>query len=164
MPSLGSERRFVKYLLQQRYYRTIGGGVVFAGAARLGLASAFGQLLIPSERFFAGGGNSVRGYAEDVLGPVDTFGDVIGGSALVVLNGEARFPLFKMVRGVGFFDGGRAFDSVKAITLTDLSVGTGIGLRVQTPVVLVRIDFGIPLDRSTGPRPGRWFVSIGQAF
>ena len=161
--SLGSDRRFVKYLLQQRYYRPAG-RIVLAGAGRVGLASAFSQDLIASERFFAGGGNSVRGYDEDVLGPVNTSGDAIGGSALIVLNGEARFPVFKMLRGVGFLDAGRAFDTVKAIRLSDLSVGTGVGLRVQTPIVLLRIDFGIPLDRSMSPRRGTLFVSVGQLF
>jgi outer membrane protein assembly factor BamA/autotransporter translocation and assembly factor TamB len=162
-PALGSDLRFVKYLLQHRYYRSTG-RIVFAGAGQAGFASAFGQRLIPSERFFAGGGNSVRGYAEDALSPRDVLGAAIGGTALIVLNGEARFPVFKMVRGVGFFDAGRAFDSVKAIDLSDLSLGTGVGLRVQTPVVLLRVDFGVPLDRSFGPRRGRWFFSVGQAF
>ena len=68
------------------------------------------------------------------------------------------------MRGVGFLDAGRAFDSVNALAFTDLSAGTGAGLRVQTPVVLVRIDFGVPLDSAAGPRRGRWFFSIGQAF
>ncbi|PYQ96573.1 MAG: hypothetical protein DMF97_15250 [Acidobacteria bacterium] len=155
--------RFVKYLLRQQYYRTLG-RIVIAGAGRVGLATAFGQALIPSERFFAGGGNSVRGYAEDTIGPTDALGNTIGGGALIVLNGEARFPVFKMVRGVGFVDAGRAFEAVDAIALKDLSVGTGFGLRVQTPVVLLRIDFGVPLDGSSGPRRGRWFFSVGQAF
>jgi outer membrane protein assembly factor BamA len=153
----------VKYLLQQRYYRT-SGPVVIAGNARLGLASAFGESLLPSERFFAGGGNSVRGYAENVLSPRDSFDALVGGGALVVLNGEVRFPLYKLVRGVGFFDAGRAFDAVSDLAFTRLSAGTGAGLRVQTPVVLLRIDFGIPLDGTVGPRHGRWFFSIGQAF
>ncbi len=162
-PSLGSDVRFVRYLLQQRYYRTIG-PVVLAGAGRLGLATAFGQELIPSARFFAGGGNSVRGYTEDELSPHSVLGFAIGGAGLIVLNGEARFPIFKMVRGVGFLDAGRAFDEVKGIALRDLSAGTGVGLRVQTPVVLLRFDVGFPLDSSFGPRRGRWFFSVGQAF
>ena len=54
--------------------------------------------------------------------------------------------------------------AVKDIALGNLSVGTGFGLRVETPVVLLRLDFGVPLDTSIGPRRGRWFFSIGQAF
>jgi outer membrane protein assembly factor BamA/autotransporter translocation and assembly factor TamB len=162
-PSLGSDLRFVKYLLQQRYYREVG-GIVLAGAARIGLATAFDQTLIPSERFFAGGGNSVRGYVEDVLSPIDIFGDPGGGNALMVFNGEVRFPIFKRVRGVGFLDAGRAFATVGDMSFRSLSLGTGLGLRIYTPVVLLRVDFGVPLDSSVGPRRTRLFFSIGQAF
>jgi outer membrane protein assembly factor BamA len=161
--ALGSEARFVKYVLQQRYYRRVG-RVVLASAARLGVARGFEQGLLPSERFFTGGGNSVRGYAEDTLSPRDRFDSIVGGNALLVLNEEIRFPIFKMVRGVGFFDAGRAFETVGSVRLGDLAAGTGVGLRVQTPIVLLRLDVGVPLDATFGPRSRRWFVSIGQLF
>jgi outer membrane protein assembly factor BamA/autotransporter translocation and assembly factor TamB len=162
-PEWRSDVRFIKYFVQQKYYwRT--GAVVLASYARLGLATAFEKTLIPADRFFAGGGNSVRGYEEDVLGPVDLLGDPAGGNAIVVLNQEVRFPIVKYVRGVGFFDAGRAFDKVASLSLRDLSASTGFGLRVVTPVVLVRIDYGLPFDSSVGPRNGRWFFSIGQMF
>ncbi len=162
-PALGSDLRFVKYLLQQRYYRQVG-RVVLASSARLGLATAFDQTLIPSERLFAGGGNSVRGYADDALSPIDRFGNTVGGNAVLILNEEIRFPIFKIVRGVGFFDAGRAFDTVGRLRLNGLSWGTGAGLRVQTPIVLVRVDLAMPLDSALGPRGARWFFSIGQMF
>ncbi len=73
--ALGSDLRFAKYFVQQNYYRTLGHGLVFATSGRLGLGAGYGQELILSERFFAGGGNSVRGFREDALGPVDVFGD-----------------------------------------------------------------------------------------
>jgi outer membrane protein assembly factor BamA len=162
-PAFGSDQRFVKYLVQQRYYRTTG-PVVLASSARLGVATAFEQGLIPIERFFAGGGNSVRGYADDSLTPRDEiFGDAVGGNSLLVLNQEIRFPIVKIVRGVGFVDAGRAFATIDAIRLADLSVAVGGGLRLVTPFALVRIDFGVPLDRSVS-RSGRLIVSIGQAF
>jgi outer membrane protein assembly factor BamA len=153
----------VKYLLQQRYYRKVG-PVVLASYGRLGLARPFDlQTLIPSERFVAGGGNSVRGYAEDSLSPIDAFG-FLGGDALLVLNQEVRFPIIKRLHGVGFFDAGRAFEAVGQIRLRDLAPSTGFGLRVYTPVVLVRIDYGVPLQGTADPKRGRWFFSIGQAF
>ena len=155
--------RFARFLSQQRYYyRT--GKVVLASWARVGLGTGFDQALVGTDRFFAGGGNSVRGYAEDSLSPTDVFNTIVGGNALIVLNQEIRFPLFPYVRGVGFIDAGRAFETVGEMSLRDLSAGTGIGFRVQTPVVLLRFDMGIPLDASAGPRRPRWFFSIGQMF
>ena len=81
-----------------------------------------------------------------------------------MLNQEVRFPMFKWVRGVGFIDAGRAFETVGQMSLKDLSAGTGIGFRVQTPYLLLRFDMGVPLDESVAPRRPRWFFSIGQMF
>ena len=162
-PEWQSDVRFIKYFVQQRFYRRTG-RVILATYLRLGLATGFDQNLIPADRFFAGGGNSVRGYAEDVLSPIDLLGDPAGGNALIVLNEEVRFPIVKYLSGVGFFDAGRAFDKVANLSLRDLSASTGFGLRVHTPVVLLRVDYGLPFDSSVGPRNGRWFFSIGQTF
>ena len=89
---------------------------------------------------------------------------MVGGNAVVVFNQEVRFPVFKMVRGVGFFDAGRAFDTVGHMSFRDLAPGAGVGLRVQTPFVLVRVDMGVPFDTAFGPRRPKWFFSIGQMF
>src|SRR5262249_51022574 len=161
--TLGSDIRFAKYLVKQYYYRRTG-PVVLATAARVGLATAFDRTLTPNERFFAGGGNSVRGYAEDVLSPRDAFGAAVGGNALAVFNEEVRFPIFKIVRGVGFFDAGRAFEEVSNLSFGALATSAGFGLRLQTPFVLVRVDLGVPFDTAFGTRRARWFFSIGQMF
>jgi outer membrane protein assembly factor BamA/autotransporter translocation and assembly factor TamB len=161
--ALGSDVRFVKYYVQQNYYHSVG-PVVLATAARLGFANAFDTTLIPNQRFFAGGGNSVRGYDQDILSPHDVLGDAVGGSALMVFNEEIRFPLFKIVRGIGFFDAGRAFDRVSDMSFSGLPTSAGLGLRISTPFVLLRVDAGIPFDTVFGARRPRWFFSIGQMF
>jgi outer membrane protein assembly factor BamA len=159
---LSPDLRFARFYTQQRYFHRTG-RIVFASWAQAGVATGFDQTLVQSDRFFAGGGNSVRGYADQVLSPTE-FGVVVGGNALIVLNQEVRFPMFKYVRGVGFIDAGRAFETVGQMSFRDLSVGTGFGLRIDTPVVLLRLDMGVPLDSGYGPRKPRWFFSIGQMF
>jgi outer membrane protein assembly factor BamA len=162
--ALGSDIRFVKYFVQQNYYRGVG-RVVVAVSGRLGFAKAFdGTTLTPNYRFFAGGGNSVRGYAQDVLSPTDVTGVAVGGNALAVFNQEIRFPIFKIVRGVGFFDAGRAFDRVSDFSFTELFTSAGFGFRVVTPFALLRVDAGVPFDTQFGPQRVRWFFSIGQLF
>ncbi len=151
--ALGSDLRFAKYFFQQNYYRKVGRGVVFATSGRLGLAAGFGQDLIPSERFRAGGGNSVRGFKDDTLGPRDVFGDPAGGNALVILNEELRFPIAWRFRGVGFVDAGSAFATIGDLGLGRLRVGAGMGLRVQTPFALLRADLGTPLGANPGRAP-----------
>ena len=56
--TLGSDLRFVRYLAQQHYYMTVRRRLVLASALRIGLGRGFDQELIPSERFYAGGGTT----------------------------------------------------------------------------------------------------------
>jgi outer membrane protein assembly factor BamA/autotransporter translocation and assembly factor TamB len=166
-PELGSDVRFIKYSLQQYVFTEPVGGVVTASAVRLGLGRGFGQGLIPSERFFAGGSTTVRGFADNALGRRDFFGDPTGGGGLLVLNQELRFPVYRWVRAVGFLDAGAVFEQAR-LTFRDLDVGAGFGVRVRTPVGLVRLDIAKPV-RVVSPVPQdqrgtRWWFSFGQAF
>ena len=160
--SLGSDFRFTKYVGQAYAFQSWR-QVVLASAARLGVAWGFGgQELVPSERFFAGGARTVRGVAEDSLGEQDFFGPV-GGRALLVLNQEARVPIYKWLRGVGFVDAGNVFAQPSGIRLNELSGSIGFGLRLSTPFALLRADYG-KVVWGSGTRTSRWVVGIGQAF
>ena len=162
--SLGSDIRFVRYLAQGYRFQQWG-PVVLASAARLGLATALGgQLLIPSERFFAGGARTVRGVPENALGPRDIFGDAAGGSALVVLNQEVRFPIYRWFRGVGFVDAGNVFERPGTIDLRDLVGSFGAGLRVTTPFALLRADAARLWSPEAGQPLARWTFGIGHTF
>ena len=162
--SLGSDIRFIRHVVQAYHFRGWR-GVVLGSAARIGFVSPLGgQELIPSERFFAGGARTVRGVAEDGLGPRDFFGDPAGGQALLVLNQEARFPIYRWFRGVGFIDAGNVFQRPGNFGFSNLVGSIGAGLRVVTPVALLRVDYG----RKVWPAPradsGQWFFGVGQSF
>ena len=160
--SLGSDFRFTKYVGQAYAFQSWQ-QVVLASAARFGAAWGFGgQELVPSERFFAGGARTVRGVAEDSLGEQDFFGPV-GGRALLVLNQEARVPIYKWLRGVGFVDAGNVFTQPSGIRLHELAGSIGFGLRLSTPFALLRADYG-KVVWGAGMRSSRWVVGIGQAF
>ena len=139
--------------------------LLLASAVRLGLARTFeGEELIPSERFFAGGASSVRGYREEDLGPRSIFGDAKAARALLVFNEELRFPIYRWLRGVGFVDLGNVYPTVDEISLGDLQVGAGAGVRLDTPVGLFRVDLGIPANpRSFDPK-WRVYFGLGHAF
>jgi len=165
-PGLGSDLKFLKDFVQLTHFVRAGKtGLVVASAARFGFARTFGdEVLIPSERFFAGGANSVRGYREDDLGARSIFGDAEGGSALVVLNGELRFPVYRWIKGVGFIDLGNVYPKVSAISFADLQIGTGAGARFDTPFGLIRLDLGIPANRRSFDPRWRLYIGLGHAF
>lgn len=98
-----------------------------------------------SQRFFAGGDNSVRGYAYNSLGPKDAFGHVVGGKHLIVGSVQYNHHIAGNWSGAIFYDIGNAVNSMG----DPLVAGTGFGFRWDSPVGPVRIDFAWALDKPT---------------
>ena len=176
--TLGSDVRFVKYFGQYfDYFPLIAAKrhpfetrprkprLLYAAGVRLGMAKGLGgQDVIVSERFFAGGGTTVRGFKQDELGPKDFFGMPVGGDAVFILNNELRFPMTGLFEGVSFVDLGNVYEKSSDFDPTDLRGSAGLGLRVRTPFFLLRFDYGWKLDRQPDESRGAFFFSIGQAF
>jgi len=164
--SLGSDLRFLRYFGQFYRYQPLGRPrFTYAGGVRVGLGRGFGgQGLILSERFFSGGGTSLRGFEQDTAGPKDFLGDPAGGEALLIVNNELRFPLISLFEGVAFLDLGNVYSTVRDFDPFEVRKAAGVGLRVRTPYFLLRLDYGHKLDRQAGESPGQLFFSIGQAF
>jgi outer membrane protein assembly complex protein YaeT len=130
------------------------------------------QDLPASERFFAGGDTTVRGFSLDRLGTDATISETgfpRGGNGLVVLNAETRVALFGGLGAVGFLDAGNVFLRATDIDVTELRAAAGFGLQYRSPIGPIRVDLGFKLDRRE-LAPGRlerrsvWHVSLGQAF
>jgi outer membrane translocation and assembly module TamA len=114
------------------------------------------------ERFFAGGGQSLRGFDLNQAGPRDPCtGFPIGGLALLIFNQELHFPMRlpfvgNRLGGTIFYDGGNVFSDVNHITfawrsssittLNYFSHTIGFGLRYPTPIGPVRVDIGYQLN------------------
>jgi outer membrane protein assembly complex protein YaeT len=162
---LGSQSRYIRYYGQYFYYRKFLGPLVYASGVRAGFGKGIGQDLPDSAKFFAGGSTTVRGFEKDEVGPRDPVtGKPAGGDSVFILNQELRFPVYKLLRGVVFADLGNVYPTVSDFDPFDVRSSAGFGLRVKTPYVLVRFDWGFKLDRRTGESPSEFFFSIGQAF
>jgi outer membrane protein insertion porin family len=196
----GSQANFSRVLAQNTTYHGFKKKFVFARETRIGVENLFGNNTIspglcPSgvtaptsceiiplpERFLAGGGNSLRGFAINQAGPRDQFsGAPIGGEALFLNNLELRFPPVYMpfvednMSFVLFHDAGNVFstphnllkglgrvsqDKSGCETLNPSAVcdfnyivqAVGAGLRYKTPIGPVRLDFGYNLNPPTFP-------------
>jgi len=165
---LRSRAPFLKGLAQQYLFFPVGEAIVLAVSGRLGLAWTLGAdqpALVPiTERFFAGGATSLRGYKLDRAGPLDPSGYPVGGNMLIVGNLEVRFPIVGSLRGAVFSDHGGVYSEVNSFRLPDLGHNVGAGLRWNTPLGPLRFDYGVRLgDIGDAPR-GQWHFTIGHAF
>lgn len=96
-----------------------------------------------------GGMNTVRGY---------DFGEFSGDKSLV-FNVEYRFPLAENFQAVLFADWGQAWDYEETIDFEDLKFGRGVGIRFDTPLGPIRLDYGINEEGV-----GKTYFSIGHTF
>jgi translocation and assembly module TamA len=112
-----------------------------------------------TQRFFAGGDKSVRGYDYQALGPEDDNGEVLGGRYLAVASVEADYRFLEKWGMAIFLDAGNAFDEPSNQVIEQLALGGGLGARWISPVGLVRVDIAAALDEPGTPL--RLHVSIG---
>ncbi len=190
----GADNDFYTLNTALQKYWPKGRSTVYAVRARIGFADAYGASKnegVPVEnRYFSGGGNSVRGFRENSLGPrelIETSSGVIeeavvGGRLLIVTNAEVRFAFPYLSKfnfsGAAFVDAGnvwrslgsvspsnfRVFVGKDEVTDEDFRYSVGMGIRYNTPVGPIRLDYGIPIKRTEEESFGRFHISLGQIF
>jgi outer membrane protein insertion porin family len=164
--TLGSSASFFRGYFENSSFTPFKHNFVFARAVRFGFeqtlpGTAASDIPLP-ERFFAGGGQSIRGFGLNQAGPRDPItGFPIGGLALLEFNQELRFPMKlpiigEQLGGTLFYDAGNVYTDVMHInvrwsppSLTNLnyfSHTVGGGFRYATPIGPVRIDFGYQIN------------------
>ena len=155
------------------------------------------QRLPISERFFSGGATTLRGFRFETAGPQALLGLAtdagscadpnrdpsvpcglptlvpIGGDALAIFNFELRYPLSQRLRLVPFYDVGNVFRRVHDIRFSNMTNTVGLGLRINTPLGPIGVDYGFLLDPPAyqvapgsflrQPR-GAFHIRFGQSF
>ncbi len=157
---LGSQTSFARGLFRNSSYHPFHRDFVFARSTQFGVITRLGGgSAIPlAERLYSGGSTSLRSFPDFQAGPRDLqTGFVLGGNALLVNNLELRFPLYgDNLRGVLFEDAGNVYRTLGAVSfrfrqenLQDFDYmvqSVGIGLRYQTPIGPLRLDFSLSPD------------------
>ena len=148
-----------------------------AGRLYAGVAYAYGNSdAVPFDRlFYAGGSNSMRGWAPRTLGPgaspapTDVVYPTQLGDMKLEANLEFRFPIWDMFHGATFFDLGNIwYIGRKNASYPDsavfhfnnfykqLAFNTGIGIRLDIDFAILRLDWGIQLHNPNNPAGQRW--------
>lgn len=146
---LGATSDFLRFDLEANRVFSVGDDWRFFARSRLGIGIVEGFDTLPaSQRFFAGGDQSVRGYRFNSLGPRDELGNVIGGRHLVFGSLEAERRVWGRVALAAFLDAGNALDSFD----DDLEASAGIGVHVLTPIGTLRLSIAQSISESRSMR------------
>jgi translocation and assembly module TamA len=138
---------------------------VLAGRVAAGTIVGAGVGEIPPDKlFYAGGGGSIRGYAYQAASPRDADNQIEGGLSLLEASLEARIAITESLGLALFVDTGGAFSSSMPGQGGEWYTGVGAGLRYNTPVGPLRVDFAIPLERIAGEPGYGIYLGLGQAF
>lgn len=125
--------------------------------------------VIPNKRFYAGGGNCVRAYGFQRLGPFGQDGLPLGGRSLIAGGVEGRYRMSESIGAALFVEGGAL--STNRFPLSDMKFlwGYGVGVRYYTAIGPIRFDVAIPSHRRkvqgrSVDSPVQFYITIGQAF
>jgi outer membrane protein insertion porin family len=185
----GSEVEYFMTSFDFTKYIRLPGAWRFRINTDLAYGDAYGETtaLPPFRNRYAGGPNSVRGYKESTLGPLDDRRNPYGGNLLFATQFEVIIPTPEKLSGstrmTAFFDIGGVF-STGGVTFYDklgdpidydfdydrLKKSVGIGVEWLAPLGLLRFSYAVPLnedeetDRFWGDDVERFQFSIGNAF
>lgn len=173
----GEASGYLKVTPELRAYLPLGERFVLAARARYG-TQLLGLGPLPSpQRYYGGGPEGHRGFGRRRLSPMRPTdeGDMapVGGEVLFESSLEVRFDLFEawgqLFGAVAFVDAGDVVLDMDELDLLKLHVAVGPGVRVTTPVGVVRLDVGVRLNRLGPPNPDpdspvAVHFSLGEAF
>lgn len=167
---------FLKVLLEQSFFWPLYKDSVIA-ALRIRAGHIFNKnfnTLMPTERFYLGGPNTVRGYEINMVPPLSEFKDTkecsywvpVGGKSMLNINTELRFGLHNNIGGVLFTDMGVLTQEARSTIQASNWVGaSGVGLRYNTPFGPLRFDIGWKWHkRREDDKSYAWFLTLGHAF
>ncbi len=160
-----SQEEYVKLYTAATKYVPISDRLTYVLSLRGGYAWPLGTTIdLPIEkRFYLGGGSTIRGFAEDTVGPMS--GNLpIGGDIMLNYQTEVRLKLIDSFDGVVFTDGGNVWPSQSGFELKgmhDIRKTAGVGIRYVTPAGALNLDVGFKLDRRPNEPLTAWHFYIG---
>ena len=160
---LGGTRDYVKIDLGINKYNQIHKKIVLAGRLKYGMIFGWEGSYndVQYEKFYLGGSSSLRGW--DMLKFKTDDGMPDGDIIRLMMNWEIRFPLFWILGGELFIDGGYLTDSFRNQSIDQIEWDGGFGITLMTPLVPLRLDFAIPLIKSTGGF-NSWKIQLGASY
>ncbi|MFQ9949520.1 MAG: autotransporter assembly complex protein TamA [Escherichia coli] len=140
---MGFRCRFSVFQAQNVWIRTLYDRHRFVTRGTLGwIETGDFDKVPPDLRFFAGGDRSIRGYKYKSIAPKYANGDLKGASKLITGSLEYQYNVTGKWWGAVFVDSGEAVSDIRR---SDFKTGTGVGVRWESPVGPIKLDFAVPV-------------------
>lgn len=149
----GGDLSYQRYIASVNYFIPAGDLQTYTLHVQGGYMSGSFRVQPVTELFYVGGVNTIRGYPDLAF----------SGTTMMVASVEYQFPLVSPVDGAIFIDTGTAYDVGGMSTFHS---SYGIGVRFDTPLGPIRLDYGIPADSTLNGLPisGKFEFGIGPRF
>jgi outer membrane protein insertion porin family len=171
--------QYAKFDIDYHFTRKMVNNFEWANRLQIGVGLPYNNSkLLPFTKLYTiGGSSSIRGYRTRTLGPGtykptpndQRFFQIIGGDYKLLGNTEIRFPFTKQLSGAFFVDAGNVWTKDTTLFgiqgqlsknfLKEIAVATGIGIRFDATVLLIRLDLGMPIRKPYLPDGERWFFN-----
>ena len=165
--ALGGDYDYLRSTLKFSYHYPIGPTTIHLGARSGAIVSLGGdddELLPVDLRFFSGGPRSVRSFPERELGPSDSNGYPVGGEFYSTFNAEYEIPIVGPLSLAVFADAGNLLFEFEDASLDEMHYAGGLGLRFNSPLGPLRLDYGHNLNRGADEPSGAFHIGFGLAF
>lgn len=167
-PMLGGEATYQRFEASGGYHTRWGGERWLHAGLTHGLLTTLGSgddSTIPiNKRFYPGGDSSIRGYQSGEAAPRGADGRFVGAKAYALLNVEIEQALTQAWSLVAFADALGTAVVLREYPFDEVLYSAGLGLRYQTLIGPVRLEYGRNLNPRPGDPNGTWHLSIGFPF
>jgi len=148
--ALGSTNNFYRVELKgSHYWSLLDKALIFQAGAKVGTISCFNRKNQAPlfERYFLGGGETIRGFPYRSVAPTDINNDPVGGQTMLLLTATMTHPIYKFVRGAIFVDAGGVWKNSFSMNMSKMNLGAGYGLRIKVPYLQapIQLDLAYPI-------------------
>ena len=170
--ALGTSSDYYRLEAKGSYYISFfDKAIVAMVGAKIGTVSPFNRNNLNDvpifERYFLGGGDTLRGFDYRSVGP-HSCGENVGGQTMLLMTAEISHPIWGPVRGAFFVDAGNAWRNSWSMNIADINIGAGYGLRIKLPNINVpiKLDLAYPVLDNTEDesRKLRLHFNVGFTF
>jgi outer membrane protein insertion porin family len=175
---IGGDKKYFKWVVNNRIYQRIIGDLVFRNSVELGQIQGYGGVAVPpSQKFYLGGPNNMKGFQLFQLGPVRNITTSSGINVLQPQGGNVEaFSLFELehpivreagIKAVVFFDAGNTWERFPSGSLDDpfvIRADYGFGFRWFSPIGPLRFEWGFPIRPKQNEQSPVFQFFIGPPF